>query len=85
MYIHGHVLAISDYYSKDVVTCSSTFEDPIKNDGKRQRNLQHRVTFNELDENDTIIKLNSGEYSACGFRIELSRKRNQMIFQVSLS
>jgi len=73
-----------DYYFKDIVTCSSTFEDPLKIESGRQRNLQYHVSFHDLEEDKRTIELTSGTYAACGFRVHLERKRHQLIFQVYL-
>ncbi len=72
----------SYFYLKDIVTCTSEYSDPMSL--SRQRNLQHRIGFEELRGNETVIRLESGEYAACGFRILLSRKRHQMMFQIYL-
>ncbi|TRY74852.1 hypothetical protein TCAL_00535 [Tigriopus californicus] len=77
-------IIFSDYYTKDVVTCESTFDNPMENDPSRQRNLQHHIQFSDLNDDHKIIKLNSGDYMACGFQIHLRRKRSQLIFQIYL-
>eukprot|EP00095_Tigriopus_kingsejongensis_P000172 maker-scaffold487_size158652-snap-gene-0.40 protein:Tk00172 transcript:maker-scaffold487_size158652-snap-gene-0.40-mRNA-1 annotation:"gamma-aminobutyric acid receptor subunit delta-like" len=74
----------SYYYTKDVVTCKSTFDNPLENDPSRQRNLQHHIEFSNLTNEYKVIELSSGEYMACGFQIHMRRKRYQLIFQIYL-
>jgi len=75
----------SYYYFKDIVTCSSTFEDPTKIESEnRQRNLQYDVSFHDLEDGKRTVQLTSGTYAACGFRVHLERKRHQLIFQIYL-
>ena len=59
----GKECIILDYYTKDIVTCTSDFSDPTE-DSDRQRNLQHFVEFRELSEDNKIIELNTGSNNA---------------------
>ncbi len=72
----------SYFYSKDIVSCTSVYNDPMSL--LRQRNLQHRISFADLHQNETVIHLESGKYAACGFRVLIDRKRHQMIYQIYL-
>ena len=47
-----------DFYLKDTLTCTSRFTDPANSD--RQRNLQYQLQFLELEEEDKIMELDSG-------------------------
>ncbi len=72
----------SYFYSKDIVSCTSVFNDPMSL--LRQRNLRHRISFVDLHQNETVIHIESGKYAACGFRVLIDRKRHQMIYQIYL-
>ena len=72
----------SYFYSKDIVSCTSNYSDPMSL--LRQRNLQHQISFEDLLANETVIQLESGKYAACGFRVLIDRKRHQMMFQIYL-
>ena len=52
--------SVLDYFFKDIVTCSSTFVDPLKIESGRQRNLQYRVSFHDLEEDKKTVELTSG-------------------------
>ena len=74
---------LTDFYLHDIVTCRSRYTDPnIYLHG--QRNLQYVIAFSDLHPSDTTVELTSGNYSACGFRVHLNRKRSQLIFQIYL-
>ena len=79
-------LRFSDFYLHDIVTCTSRYSDPVNSgSGHRQRNLQYVISFTDLRRpEDTTVELSSGNYSACGFRVHLNRKRSQLIFQIYL-
>ncbi len=65
------------------MSCDSSFTDPTKR--RRQRNLQHSVTFLSLSgPNETTVNLISGQYAASGFKVHLERKQYQLVFQVYL-
>ena len=60
--ISAHHSSPPDYYFKDIVTCSSTFEDPTKIESEnRQRNLQYDVSFHDLEDGKRTVQLTSGD------------------------
>merc|ERR1712212_981941 len=74
----------SYFYDKNSVTCSSTFQSP-KRSSKRsstERALQHTTEFRELSRSKRTVRLASGRYAACGFKIYLQRKHQPMIYQI---
>merc|ERR1711872_606049 len=47
-----------------------------------ERNLQHSVKFQKLRKSRGVVRLQSGEYAACGFEVALRRKHEPLIYQV---
>merc|ERR1712025_770834 len=73
----------SYFYDKNSVTCTSEFYDPGSSKSNIvQRNLQHSVRFRKLRTSKRVVKLQSGEYAACGFEVLLERKHQPLIYQI---
>jgi len=74
----------SYFYDKNSVTCTSTFQSPKKrpNRASTERALQHTVEFRDLSRSKRTVRLASGQYAACGFKIYLQRKHQPMIYQI---
>ena len=72
----------SYFYDKNSVTCSSEFHDPKSKSNILERNLQHSVKFKKLRRSRGVVRLQSGEYAACGFEVFLRRKHEPLIYQV---
>ena len=71
-----------DFYDKNSMTCSSKFFDPSAESDFLERNLQHIVKFQKLSSSKKVVRLTSGEYSACGFEVLLQRKHEPLVYQV---
>jgi len=72
----------SYFYDKNSVTCTSEFHDPKSKSNILERNLQHSVSFKKLRRSQGVVKLQSGEYAACGFEVWLRRKHEPLIYQI---
>jgi len=72
----------SYFYDKNSVTCSSEYYDPKSKSNILERNLQHSVKFKKLRRSRSVIKLQSGEYAACGFEVHLRRKHEPLMYQI---
>jgi len=72
----------SYFYDKNSMTCSSKFFDPSAESDFLERNLQHIVKFQKLSSSKKVVRLTSGEYSACGFEVLLQRKHEPLVYQV---
>jgi len=72
----------SYFYDKNSVTCSSEFHDPKSKSNILERNLQHSVKFKKLRKSRGVVRLQSGEYAACGFEVFLRRKHEPLIYQI---
>lgn len=72
----------SYFYDKNSVTCSSEFHDPKSKSNILERNLQHSVKFKKLRRSRGVVRLQSGEYAACGFEVFLRRKHEPLIYQI---
>jgi len=72
----------SYFYDKHSVTCSSEFHDPKSKSNILERNLQHSYKFRKLRKSRGVVRLQSGEYAACGFEVALRRKHEPLIYQI---
>jgi len=73
----------SYFYDKNSMTCTADVNDPsAANSNIRERNLQHSVSFRKLRRSRRVVRLQSGEYAACGFEVILRRKHEPLIYQV---
>jgi len=72
----------SYFYDKNSVTCSSEFHDPKSKSNILERNLQHSVKFKKLRKSRGVVRLQSGDYAACGFEVFLRRKHEPLLYQI---
>jgi len=78
---HTCQFQVGSYYDTNkTVQCVSSFIY----DHKRQRSLQHYISFYNLNSKDKTVILPSGSYAACGFQLQLVRKTMQFLVQVYL-
>jgi len=72
----------SYFYNKNSMMCTSELFDPSSESDFKERSIQHHVTFRNLSEGKGTVRLNSGEYAACGFEVLLTRKHEPLVYQV---